>query len=225
MILKVFSRNLTFLLYCWKSPFLLKHFSKISIIQAFFQILPEEFSWHKKFKKFYLINFLRTPSLIFSIQLHRFFITIEQQNSSMHSISNFQCHGELRYAGWRLGAVLLLASADVASLPIPALLGCGRVGWAAHVAGALAGPLLGLAVFPNQSKKDARGRRFVRFVRLLSAISVMLLVVGAILGNIYLIALPQLRKPSWQRIELLVKLCRRSFLIVKIREAAESVFE
>ncbi|KAF3424156.1 hypothetical protein E2986_13910 [Frieseomelitta varia] len=108
----------------------------------------------------------------------------------------FQCHGELRYAGWRLGAVLLLASADVASLPIPALLGCGRVGWAAHVAGALAGPLLGLAVFPNQSKKDARGRRFVRFVRLLSAISVMLLVVGAILGNIYLIALPQLRKPS-----------------------------
>ncbi|CAD1476101.1 unnamed protein product, partial [Heterotrigona itama] len=113
-----------------------------------------------------------------------------------HLAHLYLCHGELRYAGWRLGAVLLLASADVASLPIPALLGCGRVGWAAHVAGALAGPLLGLAVFPNQSKKDARGRRFVRFVRLLSAISVMLLVVGAILGNIYLIALPQLRKPS-----------------------------
>ncbi|XP_029047566.1 protein rhomboid isoform X3 [Osmia bicornis bicornis] len=113
-----------------------------------------------------------------------------------HLAHLYLCHGELRYAGWRLGAVLLLASADVASLPIPALLGCGRVGWAAHVAGALAGPLLGLAVFPNQSKKDARGRRFVRFVRLLSAVSVMLLVVGAILGNIYLIALPQLRKPS-----------------------------
>ncbi|KMQ96432.1 protein rhomboid [Lasius niger] len=107
-----------------------------------------------------------------------------------------ECHGELRYAGWRLGAVLLLAGADVASLPIPALLGCGRIGWAAHVAGALAGPLLGLAVFPNQSKKDARGRRFVRYARLLSAVSVMLLIVGAVLGNVYLIALPQLRKPS-----------------------------
>ncbi|OAD53731.1 Protein rhomboid [Eufriesea mexicana] len=78
-----------------------------------------------------------------------------------HLAHLYLCHGELRYASWRLGAVLLLASADVASLPIPALLGCGRVGWAAHVAGALAGPLLGLAVFPNQSKKDARGRRFV----------------------------------------------------------------
>jgi len=109
---------------------------------------------------------------------------------------SLQCHGELRYAGWRLGAVLLLAGADVASLPVPALLGCGRVGWAAHVAGALAGPLLGLALFPNQSKKDARGRRFVRYVRLLSAVSVMLLIVGAVLGNVYLIALPQLRKPS-----------------------------
>lgn len=73
LILKVFSRNLTFLLYCWKSPFLLKHFSKISIIQAFLQILPEEFSWHKKILK--IINFLRTPFLIFSIQLHRFFVT------------------------------------------------------------------------------------------------------------------------------------------------------
>ncbi|KAG5320777.1 RHOM protein, partial [Pseudoatta argentina] len=113
-----------------------------------------------------------------------------------HLAHLYLCHGELRYAGWRLGAVLLLAGADVASLPIPALLGCGRVGWAAHVAGALAGPLLGLAVFPNQSKKDARGRRFVRYVRLLSAVSVMLLIVGAILGNVYLIALPQLRKPS-----------------------------
>ncbi|XP_032676265.1 protein rhomboid isoform X2 [Odontomachus brunneus] len=113
-----------------------------------------------------------------------------------HLAHLYLCHGELRYAGWRLGAVLLLAGADVASLPIPALLGCGRVGWAAHVAGALAGPLLGLAVFPKQSKKDARGRRFVRFVRLLSAVSVMLLIVGAVLGNVYLIALPQLRKPS-----------------------------
>ncbi|XP_018394283.1 PREDICTED: protein rhomboid-like [Cyphomyrmex costatus] len=111
-----------------------------------------------------------------------------------HLANLYLCHGELRYAGWRLGAVLLLAGADIASLPIPALLGCGRVGWAAHVAGALAGPLL--AVFPNQSKKDARGRRFVRYVRLLSAVSVMLLIVGAILGNVYLIALPQLRKPS-----------------------------
>ncbi|XP_072743865.1 protein rhomboid isoform X1 [Anoplolepis gracilipes] len=113
-----------------------------------------------------------------------------------HLAHLYLCHGELRYAGWRLGAVLLLAGADVASLPIPALLGCGRVGWAAHVAGALAGPLLGLAVFPNQSKKDARGRRFVRYARLLSAVSVMLLIVGAVLGNVYLIALPQLRKPS-----------------------------
>nr|XP_012217786.1 PREDICTED: rhomboid-related protein 2 isoform X2 [Linepithema humile] len=113
-----------------------------------------------------------------------------------HLAHLYLCHGELRYAGWRLGAVLLLAGADVASLPVPALLGCGRVGWAAHVAGALAGPLLGLAVFPNQSKKDARGRRFVRYVRLLSAVSVMLLIVGAVLGNVYLIALPQLRKPS-----------------------------
>ncbi|KAL6448789.1 hypothetical protein ACFW04_000520 [Cataglyphis niger] len=113
-----------------------------------------------------------------------------------HLAHLYLCHGELRYAGWRLGAVLLLAGADVASLPIPALLGCGRVGWAAHVAGALAGPLLGLAVFPNQSKKDSRGRRFVRYARLLSAVSVMLLIVGAVLGNVYLIALPQLRKPS-----------------------------
>lgn len=108
----------------------------------------------------------------------------------------FQCHGELRYARWRLGAVLLLAGSDVAAFPVPALLGCGKVGWPAHVAGALAGPLLGLAVFPNQSKKDARGRRFVKFVRFISAVSLMLLVVGAILGNVYLIALPQLRKPS-----------------------------
>ncbi|XP_008214424.1 protein rhomboid isoform X2 [Nasonia vitripennis] len=113
-----------------------------------------------------------------------------------HLAHLYLCHGELRYAGWRLGAVLLLAGADVASLPVPALLGCGRVGWAAHVAGALAGPLLGLAIFPNQSKKDARGRSFVRFVRLMSAVSVTLLVVGAILGNVYLIALPQLRRPS-----------------------------
>ncbi|XP_051159112.1 protein rhomboid-like isoform X2 [Leptopilina boulardi] len=113
-----------------------------------------------------------------------------------HLAHLYLCHGELRYAGWRLVAVLLLAGADVASLPVPALLGCGRVGWAAHVAGALAGPLLGLAVFPNQSKKDSRGRRFVRFVRFVSGISVALLVIGAILGNIYLIALPQLRKPS-----------------------------
>ncbi|XP_015595827.1 protein rhomboid isoform X2 [Cephus cinctus] len=113
-----------------------------------------------------------------------------------HLAHLYLCHGEIRYAGWRLCAVLLLAGADIASLPVPALLGCGRVGWAAHVAGALAGPLLGLAVFPNQSKKDARGRHFVRFVRLISAISITLLIVGAILGNIYLIALPQLRKPS-----------------------------
>lgn len=148
---------------------------------------------------FNLINSLKTSSLRISIQFHSFVHkTHKPLNNKIHLCIHlcFQCHGELRYAGWRLGAVLLLASADVASLPIPALLGCGRVGWAAHVAGALAGPLLGLAVFPNQSKKDARGRRFVRFVRLLSAISVMLLVVGAILGNIYLIALPQLRKPS-----------------------------
>ena len=107
-----------------------------------------------------------------------------------------QCHGELRYARWRLGAVLLLAGADVAAFPVPARLGCGRVAWPAHVAGALAGPLLGLAVFPNQSKKDARGRRFVKFVRLISAVSFTLLVLGATLGNIYLIALPQLHKPS-----------------------------
>ncbi|XP_046812992.1 protein rhomboid isoform X1 [Vespa velutina] len=113
-----------------------------------------------------------------------------------HLAHLYLCHGELRYAGWRLGAVLLLAGADVASLPIPTLLGCGRVGWAAHVAGALAGPLLGLAVFPKQSKKDSRGRRFVRFVRLISGVSVMLLIVGAILGNVYLIALPQIKKPS-----------------------------
>lgn len=91
---------------------------------------------------------------------------------------------------------MLLAGADVASLPVPELLGCGRVGWAAHVAGALAGPLLGLAIFPNQSKKDSRGRRFVRFVRFISAISITLLIVGAILGNVYIIALPQLKKPS-----------------------------
>ncbi|XP_011500481.1 PREDICTED: protein rhomboid [Ceratosolen solmsi marchali] len=113
-----------------------------------------------------------------------------------HLAHLYLCHGELRYAGWRLGAVLVLAGADVASLPVPGLLGYGRVGWAAHVAGALAGPLLGLAVFPNQSKKDARGRSFVRFVRLMSAVSVTLLAVGAILGNVYLIALPQLRPPS-----------------------------
>lgn len=109
---------------------------------------------------------------------------------------NSQCHGELRYASWRLAAVLLLAGADVASFPVPALLGCGQVGWAAHAAGALAGPLLGLAIFPSQSKKDARGRSFVRFVRLCSAVSLVLLVVGAVLGNVYLIALPQLRRPS-----------------------------
>ncbi|XP_063972185.1 protein rhomboid isoform X2 [Diachasmimorpha longicaudata] len=113
-----------------------------------------------------------------------------------HLAHLYLCHGELRYASWRLVTVLLLAGADVASLPVPALLGCGRVGWAAHIAGALAGPLLGLAVFPKQSKKDSRGRRFVRFVRFLSAISVMLLIIGAILGNVYLIALPQLHKPS-----------------------------
>ncbi|XP_048507640.1 protein rhomboid isoform X2 [Athalia rosae] len=113
-----------------------------------------------------------------------------------HLAHLYLCHGELRYAGWRLGAVFLLAGADVASVPVPALLGYGRVGWAAHVAGALAGPLLGLAIFPNQSKKDSRGRKFVRFVRFLAGLGVMLLIVGAILGNIYLIAIPQQRKPS-----------------------------
>uniref|UniRef100_A0A0C9RLI3 Rho_2 protein n=1 Tax=Fopius arisanus TaxID=64838 RepID=A0A0C9RLI3_9HYME len=113
-----------------------------------------------------------------------------------HLAHLYLCHGELRYAGWRLVAVVLLAGADVASLPIPALLGCGRVGWAAHVAGALAGPLLGLAIFPKQNKKDSRARKFVRFARFLSAISVMLLIIGAILGNVYLVALPQLHKPS-----------------------------
>lgn len=114
----------------------------------------------------------------------------------IEKINKFQCHGELRYAGWRLGAVLLLAGADIASLPVPALLGYGRVSWTAHVAGALAGPLLGLAIFPNQSKKDSRGRRFVRFVRFLAGLGVLLLIVGAILGNIYLIALPHQIKPS-----------------------------
>ncbi|XP_014203473.1 protein rhomboid-like [Copidosoma floridanum] len=113
-----------------------------------------------------------------------------------HLAHLYLCHGELRYAGWRLVAVLLLAGADVASMPVPALLGYGLVGWAAHGAGALAGPLLGLAVFPRHSKKDARGRSFVRFVRLVSAVSLLLLVVGAILGNVYLIALPQMSRPS-----------------------------
>ncbi|XP_043272976.1 rhomboid-related protein 2-like isoform X2 [Venturia canescens] len=113
-----------------------------------------------------------------------------------HLAHLYLCHGELRYARWRLCAVLLLAGADVAAFPVPALLGIGRVGWPAHVAGALAGPLLGLAVFPKQSKKDARGRRFVVFVRFISAVSLMLLIIGAILGNIYLIALPQLHDPS-----------------------------
>ncbi|KAL7303499.1 hypothetical protein TKK_0003666 [Trichogramma kaykai] len=120
----------------------------------------------------------------------------------------YLCHGELRYASWRLLAVLLLAAADVASFPVPGLMSLAssssssavargsRIGWESHLAGALAGPLLGLACFPHQSKKDARGRRFVRFVRLCSAVSLTLLVVGAILGNVYMVALPQLRRPS-----------------------------
>ncbi|KAJ8681385.1 hypothetical protein QAD02_017172 [Eretmocerus hayati] len=115
-----------------------------------------------------------------------------------HLAHLYLCHGELRYAGWRMLSVLLLISADVASLPMPELLGCGQVGWVAHTAGALAGPLIGLAVMPRQSKRDARGRSFVRFVRLCSAVSALLLVVGAILGNVYLVALPHLmlRRPS-----------------------------
>ncbi|XP_046619722.1 protein rhomboid-like isoform X1 [Neodiprion virginianus] len=113
-----------------------------------------------------------------------------------HLAHLYLCHGELPYPNWRLGAILLLAGADVVSLPVPALLGCGRVGWAAHVAGAIAGPLLGLALFPRQSKKDSRGRKFVRFVRFLAGLGVLLLIFGAILGNIYLIALPQQRRAS-----------------------------
>lgn len=107
-----------------------------------------------------------------------------------------QCHGELRYAGWRLVAVLLLVGADIIQLPIPALIGRGKIGWSAHIAGAFAGPLIGLSIFPNKSKKDSRGRKFVKFVRFLSGISIMLLIFGGIFGNMYVIVLPHLQKPS-----------------------------
>ncbi|KAG7198865.1 hypothetical protein KM043_015691 [Ampulex compressa] len=113
-----------------------------------------------------------------------------------HLAHLYLCRGELQYVNWRLSAILLLAGADVISLPLPVLLGCGKIGWAAHVAGALAGPLLGLAAFPKQSKKGVREKTFVRFLRFVSAVSVLLLIVGGILGNVYLISLPETQGQS-----------------------------
>ena len=100
----------------------------------------------------------------------------------------------MRQEGRRLFAVLCIVAGDILATPIPALLGRSRVGWESHLASGLAGPLLGLACFQRQSKGDSRRRRFVRFVRICSAVSLILLIVGAILGNVYVVALPQLRK-------------------------------